>query len=118
MPGESVTLFSHLHHFDFILFHHLDFVVFSVMDFNKSCDHCRRIKRTYKRLLASNSCQNCMAKNIHCIYSLSAQGRQNDLLSLRGEIGSRTVRLDYSTPGRPSSPVIEAIDPLTELHDD
>jgi len=47
-----------------------------------------------------------------------AQGRWNDLLSLRGEDGSRTVRLEYSTPVRPSSPVSEAIMPLAELHDD
>ena len=88
------------------------------MNFNKSCDHCRRIKRTCKRLRAHNSCQNCMAKKIRCIYSLSVQGQRNDLLLSGGGDRSSTVRFDISAPGRPSSPVIEVIDPMTELHSD
>jgi len=31
---------------------------------------------------------------------------------------SSTVRFDISAPGRPSSPVIAVIDPMTELHSD
>ena len=31
---------------------------------------------------------------------------------------SSTVRFDISAPGRPYSPVIEVIDPMTELHSD
>ena len=65
-----------------------------------------------------NSCQNCMAKNIHCIYVLYVQGWQNDLLLSRGEDGSSTVRFEYLAPGRPSFPMTEVIIPLTELHDD